>query len=158
MFSSLDLQHYLDALVFGLRRPPGWCESFDGCMSKLPEASVGAATGSCGLPVAPVGAATGSCGLPDAMVGDAAVSPRLTRSAGVAGSAEDCEGLSRGTVSPIRLICCLLLFEFLQVLRSGRPVRDSLPGGIVWPCGRGRRDSPPRALYVATRDGLAAEW
>ena len=60
------------------RRPPGWCESFDGCMSKLPEASVGAATG--------------SCGLPDAMVGDAAVSPGLTRSAGVAGSAEDCEG------------------------------------------------------------------
>ena len=58
MFSSLDLHHYLDALVFGLRRPPGWCESFDGCMSKLPEASVGAATG--------------SCGLPDAMVGDAA--------------------------------------------------------------------------------------
>ena len=92
MFSSLDLHYYLDALVFELRRPPGWCESFDGCMSKLPEASVGAATGSCGLPVAPVGAATGSCGLPDAMVGDAAVSPGLTRSAGVAGSAEDCEG------------------------------------------------------------------
>ena len=71
-------------------------------MSKLPEASVGAATG--------------SCGLPDAMVGDAAVSPGLTRSAGVAGSAEDCEGLSRGTVSPIRLICCLLLFVITQVL------------------------------------------
>ena len=50
MFSSLDLHYYLDALVFELRRPPGWCESFDGCMSKLPEASVGAATGSCGLP------------------------------------------------------------------------------------------------------------
>ena len=113
-------------------RPPQWCESFDGCMSKLPDAPVGAATG-------------GSRGV-DAIGG------RRGQWRGVRGL------VSRGTVFPIRLNCCLLLFEFLQVLRSGRPVRDSLPGGIVWPCGRRRRDSPPRALYVATQDGLAAEW
>ena len=101
MFSSLDLHHYLDALVFGTKTAwvvrvfrwvhveaaggfggsRDWELRLAGCRLLRWEPRLGVA-----------GAATGSCGLPDAMVGDAAVSPGLTRSAGVAGSAEDCEG------------------------------------------------------------------
>ena len=70
------------------------------------------------------GSRDGSCGLPDASVGAATGGSRGADAIG--GRRGQCRGLrglvSRGTVSPIRLICVVLLFEFLQVPRSGGPV------------------------------------